>query len=284
LLLLWANLGADWTELRSNGRTLLHVAAESRRRSSSKSSNSSKSSCSSSALQGLLAFIASREGIGNIVNEVDDHGKTALHLCAASGVGVRLVVRLHGVDVDKPDRYGRSALIVAAEEEHVGAVMMLLRSGADINFFAQYRPVSYCTALACAVFTRNHSMTQLLLLTPGIIADQPLLLGLPDAPTARTLAKTESLRSLFEAHELAQAASVRNVLGEAECLRSMEAPEGAYFLKDSTHSPRVGGRGFASSEAAGKALAQQLIKWATRSSHQSSCFTGLVAQLRSGKV
>jgi len=208
------------------------------------------------------------------VGNAPTQGNTALHLCAAKGLGVEVLVRVQGVDIDRADRYGRSALVIAAEEDHLGAVEVLLRSGADVNFFANYRPSSYATALASAVFNRNESITELLLCTPGINVEQPLLLGLPDAPTARHFVRTKSLLRLFVAHDRAQAASVRNGLEE-----SREQPEFDDFCWDSMHFGSCG-----SHEAAGRAVAQKLVSALTSASCQCSCFTGLVTWWRGGKV
>lgn len=219
LLLLWANLDTHWATLRRNGNTLLHMAAASRRRD-------------------LLAFVAGRDGVADIVNVANDSGRTALHLCAAQDFGVELLVRVSAVDVDRADRYGRSALVLAAEEEHVASVEALLGGGADINYFALYRPPTFATALASAVFNGNESLTGLLLCSPGINAEQPLVLGLPDAPTARYFAKTKSMLRLFEAHDAAKAPPEMSSNGleeDHESLRLMEWQASEYVWGHHVH-------------------------------------------------
>jgi len=69
-------------------------------------------------------------------NEVDNEGRTVLHMTAEEGQTslVRLLLE-HGVhiNVDERDRDGRTPLHVAAEKGNIGAAEALINNGADVN-------------------------------------------------------------------------------------------------------------------------------------------------------
>jgi len=179
LTLLWANIGGQWTKLRSgNGDTLLHAAATSR-------------TC------GILPFVACLPGASSMANTRNSLGKAAIHLCAARGLGLQALLALPGLDLELRDNYGASALLVAVREQRLEAVQFLLQQRADVNTFAMYAGPRLATPLAAAVSMGDKGLVRLLLSAPGICIMQPLLLGVPGAPTAREFARTESMRSLL---------------------------------------------------------------------------------------
>lgn len=194
LTLLYANIDSKWNLQRcrgcsgcgnSGGCTLLHAAAMS-------------------PCRAALAFIASLEGAVELVNLKNAKGKAAVHLCAERGFGLNHVLNLPGVDIEIRDRYDASGLIIAVKEERTEAVQTLLSFRADVNAFAMYAGPRVATPLACAVHVGSQPILQCLLQAAELNIQQPLFLGVPDAPTAKDFARNPRIRSMLEAHIAAQ--------------------------------------------------------------------------------
>merc|ERR1719265_2315229 len=159
---LYMVLPAEWDRLRCrNGRTLLHAAA-------------------TSPNPHMVPYLTSFSAAAKIANVKNEQGKSAIHLCAQSGVGLMPLLALPGIRVDIRDRYDASALLLAIKEEQVQAVDLLLDARADVNLFAMYAGARVATPLACAVHVRRADIVQRLLQVDELDVDQPLLLGLPD--------------------------------------------------------------------------------------------------------
>lgn len=177
--LLWANIPQDWTRLRGeNGNTLLHIAVV----------------C---PVADILKFVLSRPRAEELANVPNGAGKVPLHVCATRGICPDPILALSGVDIERRDHYDATALILATREEHFSCVGSLLQHRADANAFAMYTGPRLATALSSAVSLNNEAMVKLLLRAPDILVSQPLLLGVPGAPTAREFAKTERMRQLL---------------------------------------------------------------------------------------
>lgn len=178
--LLWAALSdEDWSLHReSDGRSLLHVAAELK--------------CAE-----VLAYLTSLPAAPALVNKRNSFGKAAIHIAAANGFGIEHILKLPGIDIEIRDNYQSTAIILAAREQQYAVVEALLAKKADVNAFALYSGPRIATALASAVSLNDEALVRLLLTSPDLVASQPLLLGVPRAPTARDFAKTERIRQLL---------------------------------------------------------------------------------------
>lgn len=178
--LLWAALGDDDWSLHpeSDNRSLLHVAAEL------KSAE-------------VLAYLTSFPAASALVNKRNSFGKAAIHIAASNGIGIEHILKLPGIDIEIRDNYQSTAIILAAREQQYAVVKALLVKKADVNAFALYSGPRIATALASAVSLNDEALVRLLLTSPDLVASQPLLLGVPRAPTAKDFAKTERIRQLL---------------------------------------------------------------------------------------
>ena len=104
-----------------------------------------------------------RSGIeqGLDVNRVDAEGRTALMMAAFEGYSdiVGLLLE-HGAEVDKSDSAGRTALMYAASGPFPQTVKLLIQSGADVNHADE---VEHWTALMLAAAEGHKPVVELLL-------------------------------------------------------------------------------------------------------------------------
>ncbi len=113
---------------------------------------------------------------------------------ARTGDAAALVrLRAVNIDVDARDRYGQTALMLAAVRGHLDAVRLLVDWGADLDVTAKYR----LSALMLAILNHHAGVARVL-----IEAGADLSLQGSGAPgfagrTARDLAAERGLESLF---------------------------------------------------------------------------------------
>jgi ankyrin repeat protein len=80
-------------------------------------------------------------------------------LAARCGDADALAAELEaGADIDALDRYGQTALMLAANRGHLGAVELLIRAGANLDLTAKY----HLSAIMLAVICRHESVARAL--------------------------------------------------------------------------------------------------------------------------
>jgi len=82
-----------------------------------------------------------------------DNFRNAVIIGNCSGVA-RLLAE--GTDIDKRDRFGHTALMLAAQNGHAGVVRLLLEHGADLDVTAKYG----LSALMLAVVNRHTELAK----------------------------------------------------------------------------------------------------------------------------
>jgi ankyrin repeat protein len=143
--------GADIEQRDCCGDTLFHLAARK---------------TYTRLLRALLDRVTSTETL----DLTDEHGRTALYYAARKSekssthrrlafVSIVQMLIDAGADVNVQDAGGFSALIEAADLDHVETVRLLLDAGADTNL----RNNSHATALSFAALSGHASIVQLLL-------------------------------------------------------------------------------------------------------------------------
>lgn len=96
------------------------------------------------------------------INIVDERGigSTLLHESVWSGnIEMSEALINAGVDVDKCDKWGTTALMIAAEQGHIDIINILLEAGADINAQDSYG----CTALMFAMICSSSRTAEYLI-------------------------------------------------------------------------------------------------------------------------
>ena len=108
------SLGAKVVKLTENGQNCLHMAAK-------------------------LGLVSTTEHLikteSKVVNDVDESGNTALHLCQYSQ-DAKLITQCllsAGVDTNIQNNAGETALMKAVETCNIGAVKLLIEAGADLD-------------------------------------------------------------------------------------------------------------------------------------------------------
>jgi ankyrin repeat protein len=114
----WLNLAHSYHLRMQAGDTPLHIAA---------------AQGNHHILKALL-----REASGNSVNTADQHGRTALHVCASNSGDVsqkpKCIATLvhYGADLEAQDAAGLTALLYAADSGNLPAVKILVKLGASL--------------------------------------------------------------------------------------------------------------------------------------------------------
>jgi ankyrin repeat protein len=97
----------------------------------------------------ILCLLTDFGGIGHACAQPQSDGKDPEIIVAINNKDAPAVMRLvaHGADVNAKDRFGRTALVLAAKEDLADVVILLAEKGADMNGpgneFSQITPLVY---------------------------------------------------------------------------------------------------------------------------------------------
>ncbi|EAY16335.1 ankyrin repeat protein, putative [Trichomonas vaginalis G3] len=130
--------GAKINEKDANGKTALHIAADSNSKD-------------------MVEFLISH---GANINEKDKYGFTALHIVAENNnLELAELLIAHGANINEKDKNGKTALHIAIENKCKETAELLIIHGANINEKDKYGK----TALHIAI-ENNNEITELLIL------------------------------------------------------------------------------------------------------------------------